>query len=140
MPIFLFLLEEDSPWANICASPPLFHMWVTATVWWLTSGVSPCLGTEPRPLRWSTLNLTLGHRPSPNGYFLNDFFIHYYQIIVYCIVFILWIATIIPHLQLPSYLYLINVYLDLILIINCYILWHNHLWVLYFHLIFGWLY
>ena len=33
-----FFAEEDSPWANICVSLPLFCMWITATLW-LTSGV-----------------------------------------------------------------------------------------------------
>ena len=33
LPIFLFLLEEDCPWANTCANLPLFCMWDAATAW-----------------------------------------------------------------------------------------------------------
>ena len=55
---FFFPAEEDSPWANICANLPLFFsMWVVTTAWLLTSGVDPCLGTEPRPLKGSLPNL-----------------------------------------------------------------------------------
>ena len=37
----LFLLEEDSLWANICTSLPLFCMWVAATTWLPTNGRGP---------------------------------------------------------------------------------------------------
>ena len=43
---YYFLAEEDSPWANICATLALFCMWVATTAW-LVSGVGPCLGSEP---------------------------------------------------------------------------------------------
>ena len=39
--------EEDWPWANICASPPLFCMWDTATAWLDEWCVGLCLGSEP---------------------------------------------------------------------------------------------
>ena len=58
MLIFLFLLEEESPWANICANLPVFCSWVTATAWALMCTVSLHLVTKPSPPKWSALNLT----------------------------------------------------------------------------------
>ena len=55
---FLSFAEEDLPQANICASLPLFCMWVNTTAWPLTSGVGPCPGTKPRLLKKSAPNLT----------------------------------------------------------------------------------
>ena len=55
---FLFFFAEDSPWANICASPPLFCMWVATTAWPLMSGVGLLPGMERGLLKWSSLNLT----------------------------------------------------------------------------------
>ena len=55
---FFSFAEGDSPWANICAHPPLCCMWVTTTAWLPTSGVGPHPGTKPRPPRWSVPNLT----------------------------------------------------------------------------------
>ena len=40
----LFLLEEDYPWANICANLPPLCMWDAATAW-LMSRVSPHPGS-----------------------------------------------------------------------------------------------
>ena len=57
LPIFLFLLEEDLPWANICSSLPLLCIWLPTIAWPPTSSVCLRLGTEPRPLKQSTLNL-----------------------------------------------------------------------------------
>ena len=47
---FFFFGEEDCCWAKICASLPLFCMWVTTTAWPPTSGVGPHLGSEPTSL------------------------------------------------------------------------------------------
>ena len=66
---FLFIFaEENLPWADICASLPLFCMWVAATAWLLTSGVGPCLGTKPWLPKWSAPNLTT----RPWGWPLTD--------------------------------------------------------------------
>ena len=73
LPIFLFLLDEDSPRADICANLPLFYIWVTTTAWLPTSGVSPCLGTEPGLLKQSAWNLTT----KPWGYSINLLWVHY---------------------------------------------------------------
>ena len=41
MPIFLFLLEENCPWVDICANLPLFCMWDAATAWLHEQCVGP---------------------------------------------------------------------------------------------------
>ena len=54
----LFLLEEGSPWANICANLPLLCMW-DATTAWLMSGAGLHPGSEPTnpgPLKRTTWN------------------------------------------------------------------------------------
>ena len=73
---FFFFPEEDSPWANICcqsssfclkkihpvlcvcASLPLFCMWVAVTAWPLMSAVGLHPGTKPGPPKRSMENLT----------------------------------------------------------------------------------
>ena len=69
----LFLLEEDSPWANTCVSLPLFVcVWDTATAW-LVSGVGPRPESQPtNPGQWSRACRTLTSRPQ--GQALKDFF------------------------------------------------------------------
>ena len=44
-------------------------MRVAATTWPLMSGVGPCPGAEPRPPKWSTLNLTT--RPQAGAVMIN---------------------------------------------------------------------
>ena len=56
--LFFFFAEDDSPWANIHANLSLFCIWVTTTAWKLTSGIVPCLWSEPRPQKWNALNWT----------------------------------------------------------------------------------
>ena len=71
----LFLLEENFPWANTCASLPLFCMWDAATAQ-LMSGVGLHPGTEPVNLRTceaglleqSTLNPTTTPQGRPQHY------------------------------------------------------------------------
>ena len=73
--LFFFLLEEGSPWANICAHPPLRCMWDASTAW-LMSGASPRLGSEPANLgRQSRARRTLTTQPQrqpPNIFFLRE--------------------------------------------------------------------
>ena len=76
LPIFLFLLEEDLPWGNVCASLPIFCMWVAAMEWPPMSGVGPCLGTKPRLLKQSAPNLTTG----PQGWPLEDHLIEHFML------------------------------------------------------------
>ena len=49
LPLF-FLLEENWPWANICAHLPLFCMWNAATAWLDEWCVDLCPGSEPANL------------------------------------------------------------------------------------------
>ena len=60
LPIFLFLLEEEWPWANICASLTLSYMWDTATAWLnqYCRSVPGIWTSKPGPLKQSALNLT----------------------------------------------------------------------------------
>ena len=76
LPIFLFLLRKicpeltsvanlplsadaELPWANICCQSSTFCMWAAATARPLTDdGCRSVQGTEPRPLKRNTLNLT----------------------------------------------------------------------------------
>ena len=62
---FSFFAEKDSPWANICASLPLFCMWVTATAWLPMSGVGPGPGTKSGPPKQSVPNLTTRPQGQP---------------------------------------------------------------------------
>ena len=51
-----FLLEEDCPWANICASLPLFYMWVATRAWldeWCVDPHSGSIPANPRSPKWS---------------------------------------------------------------------------------------
>ena len=63
-----FCGEEDCPWANICASFPLFCMWNTATArldWWCV-GLRP--GSKPGnsgPPKWSVQTQPLCHWAGP---------------------------------------------------------------------------
>ena len=56
LPIFLFLPEEDCPWAKICANLPPCCMWAATAAWLDEWCVGPRLGSEPanlRPPKWS---------------------------------------------------------------------------------------
>ena len=67
----LFLLEENMPWANICANLPPFRMWVITTAWLLMSDVGPCPGTEISPPKQKCQTQPLDHRARPHFLFLN---------------------------------------------------------------------
>ena len=61
--IYLFICEEDSPSANICANLPLLCMW-DATTTWLMSGRGPHPGSElMNPGRLSRVHGTLAMPP-----------------------------------------------------------------------------
>ena len=80
MPIFLFSLEEEWPWANICASLPLFYLWDAATAWLdeycrSTPGILTC---EPGLLKLSAPNLTTMPPDLPQDFI--HFLIHFYFI------------------------------------------------------------
>ena len=62
---FFFPTKEDLPWANICASLPLFCLWVTAIAWLPVSGVGPCLGTEPGLPNQRAPNITTRQQGRP---------------------------------------------------------------------------
>ena len=52
-----FFGEENRPWVNICASLPVFCMWVAASAGLDEWCVGPCPGSKavnPRPLKWNT--------------------------------------------------------------------------------------
>ena len=58
--VWLFLAEEDSPWANICAHLPLFFsMWASSTAWLLTL-VWVDAQNQPGLRKQSILNLSTG--------------------------------------------------------------------------------
>ena len=59
--LFIYFVEEDSPGANICASLPLFFMWVAITSWLPTSGIGPRSGSKPGPLSRALQTQALGH-------------------------------------------------------------------------------
>ena len=72
----LSLLEDNQPWANICANLPLFCMWVTTTTWlgkWCKS--APGIQThKPRPPKQSTPDLTTTPQGQPySKVFLRTF-------------------------------------------------------------------
>ena len=71
----LFLLQEDLPWANICANPLLFCMWDAVSAW-LTTGrsASGILARESRPLKWSVSNLITTPWASLNFLILYQFY------------------------------------------------------------------
>ena len=66
MPIFLFLLEEDCPWANIYANLPLFCMWDAATPWLDESYVALQQGPELWGAEGESTNLTAMPLGQPN--------------------------------------------------------------------------
>ena len=73
VPIFLFFLEKDCCWANICASLPLFCMWDAATEWLDEWCVGLCPGSElgnPGPLKWSSWTSPLCHCASPTSFLI----------------------------------------------------------------------
>ena len=65
--IFLFLLEEDCPWANVCANLPPLCMWNATTARPNEWRVGPCLGLEPVSPgpKWSLRTQLLCHGASP---------------------------------------------------------------------------
>ena len=72
LPLFFFLLEEDSR-ANICPNLPLFCTWVAVTVWldeWCRSmpRIQIC---EPGLSKWSMLELTTTPWAGPRFTFLK---------------------------------------------------------------------
>ena len=52
LPLFIYFFgEEDCPWANICANPPLFCMWLCchSMAWWEVCRSEPRIRThEPQ--------------------------------------------------------------------------------------------
>ena len=71
---FSFFGEEDSPWANICASLPLCSLWAASTGWPI-SGVRSMPGFwthEPGSLKQSACNLNdSATGPAPSQAFLD---------------------------------------------------------------------
>ena len=77
--VVVVFVEEDWPWANICANLPLFCTWVaTATARPLMSGISLCPGTKPRPPKQRASNLT-----RPQTFFILASEIKYNKILVW---------------------------------------------------------
>ena len=66
--VFFVVVEEDSPWANMCASLPVFCVWVAATAWPPTSDVGPNPGTGPRLPKQSVPNFTIRPQGQPLYY------------------------------------------------------------------------
>ena len=69
MPVFLFLLEEDCCWADICANPPYFLYlgWHHSTAWWaVCRSVSRIWTCKPWAAGVECANLT-----TPLGWPLN---------------------------------------------------------------------
>ena len=65
-PISLFSFGgEDLPWANICASLPLFYMWDAATAWLDERCVGPHLRSEPWVAKVEHKTLTSMPPPCP---------------------------------------------------------------------------
>ena len=70
---YFSLPREICPELKSVANLPLFCVWVAATEW-LTSDVAPHPGTEPRPLKRSTPNLTTRPPGRLHPYFFKYFF------------------------------------------------------------------
>ena len=69
---FAFLLRKVHPNLTSVATLPLFHCEPPPQHgYWQTSGEGSCLGTESRPPKWSTLNLTT----RSSGLALNSFYL-----------------------------------------------------------------
>ena len=70
--ILFSFAEEDLPWANICASLPLFRVSVATIAWPLMSGIGLCPGTEHGLLKQHALNLTTRPRGQPQKRLISN--------------------------------------------------------------------
>ena len=82
--LFYFIFdEEDWPWANICASLPLFYMWDTTTIsmaWWVVCRSAPRIWTcKP----WATEAEHTNSTTAPPGCPSVDFYFGVITIVVY---------------------------------------------------------